>query len=171
MREYRLDQNAGQVLYYNFTEGNAARSIALPDEEFDYIPRTREERERERWEKERKERRRLEKKKSAAMRKSRIYTFYLIVAAAVFSLFFVGYVQLQNDIDTSKDHITALQDQITELKAENQATENRIHSDANLQVIKDTAINEYGMVYATSSQIVYYDVEKNDFMSQYNDIP
>ena len=41
----------------------------------------------------------------------------------------------------------------------------------NLSEIKDKAINELGMVYATNSQIVYYSVDGSDYMSQYQDIP
>ncbi len=40
-----------------------------------------------------------------------------------------------------------------------------------LNYIKDVAINELGMSYATEDQIVYFSVENNNFMDQYSDIP
>ena len=40
-----------------------------------------------------------------------------------------------------------------------------------LDAIKEKAINELGMFYATQDQIVYYSVDKTDYMNQYNEIP
>ena len=48
---------------------------------------------------------------------------------------------------------------------------NEVMTTTNLSEIKDKAINELGMVYATSNQIVYYSVDGSDYMSQYHDIP
>ena len=33
------------------------------------------------------------------------------------------------------------------------------------------AINRLGMKYASQDQIVYYSIDKNNYMDQYNDIP
>ena len=68
-------------------------------------------------------------------------------------------------------NISSLESQVSDLKAENQATENRINSEANLQTVKDAALNRLGMVYANSGQIVYYDMDEDDYMSQYDNIP
>ena len=40
-----------------------------------------------------------------------------------------------------------------------------------LNAIKDAAINRLGMKSATQDQIVYYSVDNNNYMDQYNDIP
>jgi hypothetical protein len=68
-------------------------------------------------------------------------------------------------------NISSIEEETSELKAANQATENRINSAANLQAVKDAAMNRLGMVYANSGQIVYYSMDDDDYMSQYNDIP
>ena len=47
----------------------------------------------------------------------------------------------------------------------------RINTAVDLDVIKEKAINELGMFYATQDQIVYYSVDKTDYMNQYNEIP
>jgi hypothetical protein len=89
----------------------------------------------------------------------------------VLAAFFMGYIHLQNDINTSMSNISSIEEETSELKAANQATENRINSAANLQAVKDAAMNRLGMVYANSGQIVYYSMDDDDYMSQYNDIP
>ena len=42
---------------------------------------------------------------------------------------------------------------------------------AHIDVYKRQAINRLGMKYASQDQIVYYSVDKNNYMDQYSDIP
>ena len=63
------------------------------------------------------------------------------------------------------------QNELSKVNADNKAAESRISTTTNLSEIKDKAINELGMVYATNNQIVYYSVDGSDYMSQYQDIP
>ncbi len=149
---------------FYFEEGSAVRRMAIPEEEW----KRRKQEEREARIRHRKA---VERKNAAVLRQNKIYTAYLIAAAGVFILFFVGYVRLQNDINTSMRNIAGLEKNITELKSQNQATENRINAEANLQTVKDAAANRLGMVYANADQIVYYSVEDTEYMSQYSDIP
>ena len=148
---------------YYIEDGNTIRkeyeAVAAPDYE------------RER--KERRQRREHEKqhRRAQVMRRNRLYTVYLTIGVAFFCLFFVGYIRLQNDITTSMNHIASLKTQISDLKAENSATQNRISTTANLSNVKNAAVNQLGMVYANADQIVYYDMNDEDYMSQYSDIP
>ena len=79
----------------------------------------------------------------------------------------VAYVALQSSVTTSMKKLANLQSQIATLKAENSATENRMNAGANLETVKDKAQKSLGMVYADSSQIVYYTMEDTDYMDQY----
>ena len=83
----------------------------------------------------------------------------------------VGYVALQTNVTTRMNHIANLENELSTIKADNKAAESRIATTTNLTDIKEKAIKELGMVYATSSQIVYYNVDDSDYMSQYHDIP
>ena len=148
---------------YYYEEGNAAKNL-YPEREW-------QERERQRREDEKRKRRAKARKRAKVMRRNKINTVYLTLGAILLGAFFVGYVNLQNDINTSMSNISSLESQVSDLKAENQATENRINSEANLQTVKDAAINCLGMVYANSGQIVYYDMDEDDYMSQYDNIP
>ena len=40
-----------------------------------------------------------------------------------------------------------------------------------MDTVKDEAMNELGMVYPSQDQIVYYKIDRSDFMSQYGEIP
>ena len=40
-----------------------------------------------------------------------------------------------------------------------------------LNHVNDVAVNQLGMVYASSDQIMYYEIANDDYMNQYSDIP
>lgn len=153
-----------EVKTYYYTEGNTVRQVAqpLPDRH----TREREIRE-ERERRKRQERRKMQR----MMRKKRIYSMYVAMVAATVVGLFVGYINLTNSITTHMDNISALEQNISDLKASNSATESRIASQTNLGEIKSVAVNEMGMVYANADQIVYYDMESSDYMNQYHNIP
>ncbi len=153
-----------EVKTYYYTEGNTVRQVAqpLPDRH----TREREIRE-ERERRKRQERRKMQR----MMRKKRIYSMYVAMVAATVVGLFVGYINLTNSITTHMDNISALEQNISDLKASNSATESRIASQTNLGEIKTVAVNEMGMVYANADQIVYYDMESSDYMNQYHNIP
>lgn len=153
-----------EVKTYYYTEGNTVRQVAqpLPDRH----TREREIRE-ERERRKRQERRKMQR----MMRKKRIYSMYVAMVAATVVGLFVGYINLTNSITTHMDNISALEQNISDLKASNSATESRIASQTNLGEIKAVAVNEMGMAYANADQIVYYDMESSDYMNQYHNIP
>ncbi len=118
-----------------------------------------------------------EKKKRARLRAHRMMklrnrraTVLFALGVALTGVFFVSYVDVQNRIATSMNHISSLEKQISDLKTANAAAKSRISTTANLSKIQKTATKDLGMVYANSSQIVYYSVDDEDFMSQYKDI-
>ena len=67
--------------------------------------------------------------------------------------------------------VAALESQINDMKADNDARYKQITTSVDLNAIKDAAINRLGMKYASQDQIVYYSVDKNNYMDQYSDIP
>lgn len=81
------------------------------------------------------------------------------------------YIKLQSDVTARMKAIARLESQITDLKADNDEAYKRINTTIDLDGIRNTAINELGMFYATEDQIVYYSVDRNDYMNQYTEIP
>ena len=153
-----------EVKTYYYTEGNTVRQVAQP------LP-DRHTREREIREEREKRKRQERRKMQRMMRKKRIYSMYVAMVAATVVGLFVGYINLTNSITTQMDNISAFEQNISDLKASNSATESRIASQTNLGEIKAVAVNEMGMVYANADQIVYYDMESSDYMNQYHNIP
>lgn len=102
---------------------------------------------------------------------SKGYVAFLTFCVAIGAFFAVSYVKLQADITHRMKHIASIESQISDLKADNDANYKRIMTSVDLNEIKNTAINELGMAYATEEQVVYYTVESSNFIDQYVDIP
>jgi len=106
-----------------------------------------------------------------ALHMSKGYVAFLSACVVVVAFSAVSLIQIQSQVTQRMEHIAALESQITDLKADNDARYKEIVTSVDLDYIKDVAINELGMQYATESQIVYYTVENSNFMDQYSDIP
>ena len=106
-----------------------------------------------------------------ALHMSRGYVAFLTLCVGVVAFAAVSLVQIQSQVTQRMEHIAALESQITDLKADNDARYKEIVTSVDLDYIKDVAMNQLRMQYATEEQIIYYSVENNNFMDQYSDIP
>ena len=149
-------------------DGNTVRRMeAMPD----YRKERRDRQEREREEELRKRRRAAARNQAKALRMSKSYVVFLTMAVTVFGVFCGAYIKLQSDVTARMKAIASLESQVTDLKADNDEAYKRINTAVDLDAIKEKAIDELGMFYATQDQIVYYSVDKTDYMNQYNEIP
>ena len=123
------------------------------------------------YRKERRDRRAAARNQAKALRMSKSYVVFLTMAVTVFGIFCGAYIKLQSDVTARMKKIASLESQVTDLKADNDEAYKRINTAVDLDAIKEKAINELGMFYATQDQIVYYSVDKTDYMNQYNEIP
>ena len=124
-------------------------------------------------EQQQKKRRRTAAKRNRerALHMSRGYVAFLTLCVGVVAFAAVALVQIQSQVTQRMEHIAALESQITDLKADNDARYKEIVTSVDLDYIKDVAMNELGMQYATQDQIIYYSVANDNFMDQYSDIP
>lgn len=99
--------------------------------------------------------------------------YVLFLAAAMITLVGVCgvYLQLQSNITGRMKSVAVLESQVANLKTDNDAALKRINTSVDLESIKNTAINELGMVYPAKDQIVYFHIDTADYMNQYEDIP
>ncbi len=155
---------------YYYQDGNTVRVEQPVRRPSRNLP-TREQRERERREAAERRQHITERRRIAAYKRNKLLSTYMILAVAVTCVMLVIYVSMQNNLTTRMNHVAALENQLSELNADNNATESRIATTTNLSEIKDKAMNELGMVYANSDQIVYYSIDSSDYMNQYHDIP
>ncbi len=160
-----MEERRRRVETRTYVDGNTVRKLeTVPDYR------------REREERQQREIRRhnehtARRNRERAMRMNLGYVMFLAVAAFIVAMVSVTYIQLQADMTARMKRIAALESQVANLKADNDAAIKRISTSVNLDEIKDKAINQLGMVYAGKDQIVYYTVEDDDYMDQYDEIP
>lgn len=83
----------------------------------------------------------------------------------------VNYLQLQAETTSRIKNIASLELQLEELKKENNDNYTRIMTSVDLDYIRDVAINELGMVYATEDQVILYENKTRDYVRQNGEIP
>lgn len=99
--------------------------------------------------------------------------YVLFLSACVFASAYAAFslIQIQSQVSQRMRNVAAIESQIQDIRADNDAKYKEITASVDLNHIKDVAMNELGMKYATEDQIVYYSVENNNYMDQYSDIP
>lgn len=111
------------------------------------------------------------KNRRRAARMSVQYVLFLVVATVVTLAVVIGYLQLTSEVGNRSKRIHALELQIKDTKAENDANYNDIMKKINLEEIRRVAIEELHMVYAQKNQVIFYETEESDYVRQYEDIP
>lgn len=99
------------------------------------------------------------------------HTLLLTVAVVVCLLVCVNYLQIRSQITSSIDRATELENELIEIKSANDSAYNRIMAGVDLEAVRNTAVNEYGMVYADKSQIITYSADSEDYMRQVKEFP
>lgn len=115
--------------------------------------------------------RQVRKNRKKALHMSKGYVIFLAVMAVAALVVCVNYVQLQSQLTSRSKNITALQEQLTSMKEENNTKYNVIMDSVNLEDVRNKAVNELGMVYANKDQIVEYDNPDGDYVKKYEQIP
>ena len=119
------------------------------------------------------------KKPSSQVRKNRkralhmnpAYLAFLTLATVVTLVVCVWYLQLRSEVSARSANITALQQELVEIKEENTSRYNSVVDSVNLETVREKAIKDLGMVYAKAGQIVTYQNPENDYVKQYEEIP
>jgi cell division protein FtsL len=153
----------------SYVEGNTVRSLGAEPVRREDERTLRERREEERRRRSRQLAARRNRERALYMGRGHVAFLTLCVVISVFSAF--AYVRLQADVTSKMKKIASMESQIADLKADNDARYNSVTTSIDLGSVKDAAINELGMTYATEDQIVFFSVDNNNFMDQYSDIP
>jgi cell division protein FtsL len=153
----------------SYVEGNTVRSLGAEPVRRENEGTLRERREEERRRRSRQLAARRNRERALYMGRGHVAFLTLCVVISVFSAF--TYVRLQADVTSKMKKIASMESKIADLKADNDARYNSVTTSIDLGSVKDAAINELGMTYATEDQIVFFSVDNNNFMDQYSDIP
>ena len=115
--------------------------------------------------------RQILKNRRKAMRMNPAYVMFLSIAAVAALVVCVCYLQVSAELTSRTEHITELQQELADAKEENTTRYNVVMDSVNLEEVRDRAINDLGMGYATSDQIIEYQNPVNDYVKQYESIP
>ncbi len=86
---------------------------------------------------------------------------FLLLGAIV-----LRYVSLQSDITQLRTNIQSLESEVNDLTTSNDEYLSRIEASVDLEEVREVAIMDLGMVYATEDQIITYDSQIDDYMEQ-----
>lgn len=113
----------------------------------------------------------VSKNRNRALHISKGYVTFLAVAAVIALTVCVKYLQLQSEVSARSENIAVMQQQLSDLKEENIAKQDAIMNSVNLEVVREKAIHDLGMVYATSDQIITYKNPVGNEVTQISSIP
>ena len=99
------------------------------------------------------------------------YCIFLAVACVATLVLGAFYLQQQALATSSQKQIASLESQLAELRKTNADELNRIETSVNLEEIREIALNELGMVYATEENVVLYENTKQNYVTQYQEVP
>ncbi|MCU6747810.1 hypothetical protein OCV51_09125 [Faecalicatena acetigenes] len=119
----------------------------------------------------RKTSRQVKRNRNRALNMSPAYVGFLVAAAFCAVFVCMLYLQLQSDIVSRSENITALQQELADLTEANDTAYNAATDSVNLEEVRSKAMNELGMVYAAQGTVIEYDSPTSDYVKQYSDIP
>lgn len=99
------------------------------------------------------------------------YCIFLAAACILTLVLGAYYLQQQALSTSSQKKIALLEEELAEMKKENTDDLNRIETSINLEEIRDIALNELGMVYATQDNVVLYKKTDRNYVSQHEELP
>lgn len=113
----------------------------------------------------------VRKNRNRAMSINPAYAVFLAVASVCAVMLCMMYLKLQSDVMNRSENVTALQQELADLTEANDTAYNAAADSVNLKEIKDRAMNEMGMVYASEGTVIEYDSPTGSYVKQYSDIP
>lgn len=115
--------------------------------------------------------RQVARNRNRAMSISPAYAVFLTIAAVCAVLVCVLYLNLQADVVSRSEHVTALQEELADLTEANDTRYNAAADLVDLKTVRDKAMNKMGMVYESEGTVVEYVSPASDYVKQYSDIP
>ena len=82
----------------------------------------------------------------------------------------VGYIRVYNEVKQTERETKSIARELDSLKVANDNVENSIYNSIDLEKIRKTAIEKYGMVYPYENQVITYKSVTNGYVRQYGDL-
>ncbi len=117
---------------------------------------------------------RKSRKRARARRNSvlmnRSYVIFLAIMCIVTVLMCIRYLRLKEMIMTQNKQNIELRTKLSNARNENDALLESIQNNVDMNHIREVAINEFGMKYATEDQVIWYNGEDNGYVEQYREV-
>lgn len=99
------------------------------------------------------------------------YVAFMAVALCTAAMVLIGYIRIQAENTAMLESIARKESQLNSMRLANDEEYSRIVSSVDLEYVKTVAINELGMKYAEEGQIVEVEVQGDDYVRQYQEMP
>ena len=154
---------SGRRMTNTYIDGNVVRHVQA-------VPQQQPQRERQRQQR-RSASVHAKRNREKALRVNMPYVVFLAAASIATVFVCINFLQLQSQGINYRNEIAALESRLSNMKlANDNAYENAVSS-VNMEVVKDIAINQLGMVYANEGQVITYSSQEGDYIRQYGEIP
>ena len=109
------------------------------------------------------------RQKATAMNWGFVVFLALVCTAILFCS--VNYLRYKSEITARMRSVANLEEELAQLKEDNDAYYSQVTSNVDLNQIKKTAIGRLGMRYPSDDQTVSYSTSGNSYVRQYQDVP
>ena len=101
---------------------------------------------------------------------SLLYVAFLACATLFLGYSLISYIRLQAEITSSVDRIGYYEQELNNLTLANDDEYSKMINAVDLEEVRRIAVEELGMVYADSDQVITYTRENSDYVRQLKDI-
>ena len=99
------------------------------------------------------------------------FVVFLAVVCTAILFCSVNYLRYKSEITARMRSVANLEEELAQLKEDNDAYYSQVTSNVDLNKIKKTAIGHLGMRYPSDDQTVSYSTSGNSYVRQYQDVP
>lgn len=99
------------------------------------------------------------------------FVVFLAVVCTAILFCSVNYLRYKSEITAKMRSVANLEEELAQLKEDNDAYYSQVTSNVDLNQIKKTAIGRLGMRYPSDDQTVSYSTSGNSYVRQYQDVP
>ncbi|MEE1197511.1 MAG: hypothetical protein UHS54_11690 [Lachnospiraceae bacterium] len=159
----RVNSRSDYYRTHTYIDGNTVRktTVAVPQHEADVQERL----------KQRRTSREISRNRKKALQMSKSYVLFLALVSVAALFMCVRFIQLRSTVTSQLKELASMESELNQLTAENDALYNQTVNDVDLEHIKDVAMNQLGMNYATEDQIIWYSNNAtNSYVRQYQDV-
>ena len=99
------------------------------------------------------------------------FVAFLAVVCVAILFCSVKYLRYKSEITAKMSTVASLEEELADLKEDNDAYYSQVTSNVDLNKIKQIALGRLGMKYPSDDQTVTYSTSGNSYVRQYQDIP